>query len=74
MNETYKKCTKQNEQQNRKALEYFCSNKMELPSKHLEQMAFNTRPKNEEHMLIVFDESTHEEKLSQPLQSNIEAI
>ena len=43
---------------------------MELPSKLLEQIAFNTRPKIEEHMLIVMDRSTHEEYLSQPLQTN----
>ena len=41
---------------------------MELPSKLLEQIAYNTRPKNEDHMLIVMDKSTHEEHLSQPLQ------
>ena len=43
---------------------------MELPSKLLEQIAFNTRPKIEEHMLIVMDKSSHEEHLSQPLQTN----
>ena len=43
---------------------------MELPSKLLEQIAFNTRPKIEEHMLIVMDKSTHDEHLSQPLQTN----
>ena len=43
---------------------------MELPSKFLEQLAFNTRPKIEEHMLVVIDESTREEHLSQPLQTN----
>ena len=43
---------------------------MELPSKNLEQIAFNTRPKTEEHMLIVMDKSTHEEHLFQPLQTN----
>ena len=43
---------------------------MELPSKLLEQIAFNTRPKIQEHMLIVMDKSTHEEHLSQPLQTN----
>ena len=43
---------------------------MELPSKILEQIAFNTRPKIEEHMLIVMEKSTHEEHLSQPLQTN----
>ena len=43
---------------------------MQLPSKLLEQIAFNTRPKIEEHMLIVMDKSTHEEHLFQPLQTN----
>ena len=43
---------------------------MELLSKLLEQIAFNTRPKIEEHMLIIMDKSTHEEHLSQPLQTN----
>ena len=43
---------------------------MELPSKLLEQIAFNTRPKKEEHMLIVMNDSIHEEHLSQPLQTN----
>ena len=48
----------------------FLHNKKELPSKLLEQIAFNTRPKIEEHMLISMDKSTHEEQLSQPLQTN----
>ena len=43
---------------------------MELPSKLLEQIAFNTRPKIEEHMLIVMNKSVHEEHLFQPLQTN----
>ena len=43
---------------------------MELPSKLLEQIAYNTRLKTEEHMLIVMDKSTHEENLFQPLQTN----
>ena len=43
---------------------------MELPSKILEQIVFDTRPKNEEPMLIVIYKSTHEEHLSQPLQIN----
>ena len=43
---------------------------MELPSKLLEQISFNTRPKINEHVLIVMDESTHEEHLEQPLQTN----
>ena len=49
---------------------YFLFCKMELPSKRLEQIAFNTRSKIEEHMLIVMDKSTHEEHLSQPMQTN----
>ena len=43
---------------------------MELPSKLLEQIAFNTKPKMEDHILIVMDKSTHEENLYQPLQTN----
>ena len=43
---------------------------MELPSKLLEQIAYNTRSKIEEHMLIVMNKSTHEEHLFQPLQTN----
>ena len=45
---------------------------MELPSKLLEQIAFNTRPKIEEHMLIVNYKSTHQEHRFQPLQTNNE--
>ena len=44
---------------------------MELPSKLLEQIVFNTRSKIEEQMLVVIDKSTHEVHLSQPLQTNI---
>ena len=43
---------------------------MELPSKLLTQIAYNTRSRIEEHMLIVMDKSTHEEHLFQPLQTN----
>ena len=43
---------------------------MELPFKLLEQIAFNTRAKIEEHMLIVMDKSSHEEHLFQSLQPN----
>ena len=43
---------------------------MELPSKLLEEIAFNTRPKREEHISVAMDENTHEEHLSQPLQTN----
>ena len=43
---------------------------MELPSKLLKQIAYDTRSKIEEHMLTLMDKSTHEEHLSQPLQTN----
>ena len=43
---------------------------MELPSKLLDQIVFNTRTKMEEHMLIIMDKSIHEEHLFQPLQFN----
>ena len=43
---------------------------MELPSKLVEEIAYNTRPKIEELMLIVMDKSTHEEHLSQAIQTN----
>ena len=43
---------------------------MELVSKLLEQISFNTRPKIEEHILIIMNKSTHEEHLFQPLQTN----
>ena len=48
----------------------FLPNKMELPIKLIEQIAFNTRRKTEEHMLIVLDKSAHEEHLYQTLQTN----
>ena len=40
---------------------------MELPSKLPEQIAFNARPKSEEHMLNVTNKSIHEEHFSQPV-------
>ena len=43
---------------------------MELPSKLSERIAFNTRPKIEEHILIIMNQSNHEAHLSQPLQTN----
>ena len=43
---------------------------MELPSIILKQNAFITRPKMEEHMLIVMDQRTHKQHLSQPLETN----
>ena len=44
---------------------------MELLSKLLEQIAFNTSSKIEEQVLIVMNSSIHEEHLAQPLQTNI---
>ena len=44
---------------------------MELPSKVLDQFAFNTRPKIEQHIIVVMDKSNHEEHLSQPFRTNI---
>ena len=43
---------------------------MELPTKILEQIAYNTRSRKEEHILFVLDKSTHGEHLSEPLQTN----
>ena len=47
---------------------------MELPIKLLEQIAYNTRSRIEEHMLIIINKSTHEEQLFQPLQTNNKQI
>ena len=41
-----------------------------LPSKILEQTAFITRPKIEEHMLIVLNKPTQKEHFYQPIQTN----
>ena len=43
---------------------------MELPSKLLDQIAFNTRSQIEEPMLIAFDSPNHEEPLSQSLKTS----
>ena len=72
IDELYKRSEIQNKRQYRNAVDKFSSSQVELPSKLLEQIAYNTRPKIEEHMLIVMHKSTHEEHLSQPLQTNIE--
>ena len=42
---------------------------MEPPCKLSQQIAINTGPKIEEHMLKFKDKSTHHENLSQPLQN-----
>ena len=70
IDELYKRGEIQNKQQYRNAPKNFLQYKMELPSNLLKQIALNTRPKIEEHMLIVMDKSTHEDHLSQPLQTN----
>ena len=44
---------------------------MELPSKLLEQISFITRPKIEKHLLVVMENSTHEEQLTQALKTTI---
>ena len=43
---------------------------MDSSRKLLEQIAWNTRPEIEEHMLIVRDKSIHEEQLYQSFQMN----
>ena len=43
---------------------------MELPSKKLEQIAINARPKIDDRMSFLMDKSTDEENLSQPRQTN----
>ena len=70
IDEKYKRGEIQKEQQNRNDLNKFPTLLMELPSKLLEQIAFNNRKRTEEHMLKVLDKSTHEEHLSQPLKTN----
>ena len=37
----------------------------------MQQIAFNYRPKVEEHILLVMDKSWQEEHLSQPIQTDI---
>ena len=68
--ELYKRGEIPNKQQYRNALNKFSTQQMELPSKLIEQIAFNTRPKIEEHLSIVINKSTHEEHQSQPRQTN----
>ena len=43
---------------------------MEIASKLLQQKVYNTRPKIEEHILVIMNKSNHEEHLLQPLQTN----
>ena len=57
IDEVYKKAEIQNEQQFRNALDNFSTPLMELPNKVMEQLAFNTKPKIEEYMLVVSKKS-----------------
>ena len=70
IDELYKRGKIQTEQQYRIALDKFLPNKMEIPSKLLDQIAFDTRSKIEEHLLIGMNKSTHAKHLSQPLQAS----
>ena len=69
IDEFYKRGEIQNEQQHRNVLNKFHTKKIELLCKILKQIASSTRPKTEEHILIVIDKSTYEEHLAQPLQT-----
>ena len=66
--EFYKRGEIENDHQYRNALDKFSTQKTEFPSKNLEQLAFNTKPKIEELMLIFTNKSNHEELPSQPLE------
>ena len=66
----YKRGEIQNKEPYRNALNKFSTQQMELRTKLLKQIAFNTRPKIEEHLLISMDNSTIEVQLSQLLQTN----
>ena len=66
--ELYKRGEIENRKQYRNALDKFHTHYLELPSKTLEQIALNTRPKIEEHMLMAMNKSIHREHSSQPLQ------
>ena len=70
IDELYKTGEIQNKQLYQNAPNKFSTLQLESSSKILEQIAFNTRPGIKEHMLIAMDKSTHEEHLSQPLQTN----
>ena len=60
----------QTEQHYRYALGVFNTDEMEIPSKFLERLASDTRPKIEEHILIVMNKSTREKPFFQPIQTN----
>ena len=66
IDELYKRDEIQNEQEYRNAFDKFHTKYKELPSKLLERIAFNTRPKTGEHMLIVLKKTTHGEHSFEP--------
>ena len=70
IDELYKKGEIQTEQHYRNAPNKFHIIWMELPCRILKQIAFNTRSKIEEHMLIVMEKSTHKQLLCQSPQTN----
>ena len=70
IDEIYKGGEMQTEREYRNAPDKISTQQMELPSKILAQATFNTRPEIEEHMLVVMINYTHEDHLSQPLQTN----
>ena len=70
IDELYKRKQTQDKPQYQNALDNMSTQQMELPSKVLEPIAFITRPKIEQHLLIVMNKTTHEEHLSIPLRSN----
>ena len=43
---------------------------MKLPSKIVEQLGFNKKPKTEEHVLFALEKSTYEKQIYQPLENN----
>ena len=50
----------------------FIHNKWNYQVNFEKKIASSTKPKNEEHMFFVMDNSIHEEHLSRPLESNNE--
>ena len=66
----YKNEERENEQQYWNALDKFYANLLEISNMFLEQTTFKTSSKIEEHVLVVMDESTREEKISELLQTN----
>ena len=70
IDEIYRKGEWQTKQQFRNALDAFHTQYMDDPSKLLERLAFNTRLKIQEDIIVVMDKPIHGKHLSQPLQTN----